>query len=97
MSEDVIRGINVVLCTAAFAGLLWRLVGRWEVSFRMARIVVTLLAVLELIVALGTARAAALNVPLNEAQYAITAHALVTLTVVGLWPRLLPASWTPRR
>lgn len=97
MSEDLIRLINVALCTAAFAGLLWRLVGRWEVSFRMARIIVTLLAVLELIVALGTARAAALDVPLNEAQYAISVHALITLGVVVLWPRLLPRSWTPRK
>lgn len=97
MSEDVLRFINVVLCTAAFAGLLWRLVGRWQVSFRMARIIVMLLAALELIVALGTARAAALDVPLNEAQYAISGHALVVLVVVVLWPRLLPRSWTPRK
>lgn len=97
MSEDVIRFINVLLCTAAFGGLLWRLIGRFTVSFTMARIVVGLLAALELIVALGTARAAALGVPLNEAQYAITVHALIVLAVVAYWPRLLPPSWTPRK
>lgn len=94
---ELLRFVNVMLCTAAFGGLVWRLLGRWQVSFTMARIVVILLASLELIVALGTARRAALGGPLNEAQYAVMVHALIVLAVVALWPRLLPQSWTPHK
>lgn len=81
--------LNAILCTVAFAGLLWRLIGRWPLSYPLARIIVVLFAALELIVALGTARRAALDAPFNEAQYAILLHAVVTLFVVVVWPRLL--------
>lgn len=80
---------TAILCTAAFAGLLWRLLGRWTLyPNRLARIALALFAVLELIVAMGAARAAALEHPLDQVQYLILAHAGVTLAVIALWPHI---------
>lgn len=88
-SADLIRHINAALCTIAFAGLLWRLIGRWTLSFPLARLLVALFATLELIVALASARRAQIGGPLNEAIYLIMAHAIVTIVVIILWPRLM--------
>ena len=87
---ETVRLINVILCTAAFGGLMYRLVGRFLVTYPLARCVVGLFAALELIVALGTARRATLGGPLNEAQYFVMGHAVITLIVVVMWVRLIP-------
>lgn len=92
MSDQVVelyRFINVVLTSAAFGGLVWRLVGRWTLSYMLAKIVVALLAVAELLFAVAVARQAALGNEINEASFGITLHALAILWVVIWWPWLL--------
>lgn len=84
-----LREFNALLTTVVFAGLLWRLIGRWPLSSWLSRCVLMLFAAIELIVALSTARAAALGAPFNEGQYAITVHSAATLLVIVAWPRLL--------
>lgn len=86
--ESLIRNANAILCTLVFAGLLWRMIGRWALSYPLGRVAVALFAALELIVALGTANRAAIGGPFNPAQYAITVHALVSLVLIAVWPRL---------
>lgn len=86
MTEDVIRFINVMLCAAAFGGLVWRLLGRWECSSWLVRGAVSLLAALELIVAMATAIAGQQHLPLNPTQYAITVHALLVIGLAAWWP-----------
>lgn len=81
--------LNYVLCALAFAGLVWRLVGRWSLSYTLGKVIVSLFTVLELIVAIATARRAALGGPFNEAQYAIMLHAVAVIALVVLWPWLL--------
>lgn len=85
---DVMRMINMLLCTLVFAGLAWRWIGRWLVSWPLARWVVGLWATLELIVALGTAARAAIGGPFNPVQYVITVHALISLVVIAFWPKM---------
>lgn len=87
---ELLRHVNVFLTMLVFAGLVWRLVGRWTLSFRLGRLVTTLFALLYLFISLGTARAAAGNFPVNEIQVLIGLHALATLAVIATWPRLLP-------
>lgn len=99
----LVRHISAVVCIVAFGMTLWRLFGRWRQSGVLLRWVAGLLAALELVVACATARAAALQAPLNEAQYAIIAHALVVVFVMTRWRRLeqlplpLPLSTERRR
>lgn len=89
---DVLAQANAVLSTAAFAGLLWRLFGRWPMMTRFATIIVGLLASLELIVAMAVARRAALGGEFNEVQLLILAHTVATLAVVATWPALVRAA-----
>lgn len=85
---DTIRVINMLLCTAAAGGLIWRFIGRWMISWPLAKWVVGLFAALEFIVALGTAFRAAAGGPFNPVQYIITIHALLTLLIIAIWPSL---------
>ena len=85
---DAIRFVSVLLCTAVVAGLLWRMIGRWSLSFPLGRAVVALWAALELIVALGTAARAQLGGPFSPAQYLIIGHSLASLALIVYWPRL---------
>lgn len=84
---DVTRILNMLLCTAVFAGLVWRLIGRWVISWPLAKWVVGLWAALEFIVALGIAARTAIGGPFNPIQFAIMVHCLVSLVVIAVWPR----------
>lgn len=85
---DVIRLVNMLLCTAAAGGLLWRLIGRWMISWALAKWVVSLFAALEFLVAIGTAYRAAAGGPFNPVQYIITIHAILTLAIIAIWPQI---------
>ena len=85
---DTIRMVNMLLCIAAAGGLVWRFIGRWMISWPLARWVVGLFAALEFIVAMGTAYRAAAGGPFNPVQYVITVHALTTLCIVVIWPSI---------
>lgn len=93
---DVLRAFNVFLCTAVFAGLLWRMVGRWTLSWPLARWVTGLFAALELILALGIAYRARAGGPFNPVQYLVVLHSLVSLGVVWAWPRLMQGTHLER-
>lgn len=96
---ELLRHVNVYLTGLVFAGLVWRLLGCWPIAYPLAKWVCGLLAALYLLIALGTARAAAGHFPVNEVQLLVTLHALFTLGVVIAWPRLLdhPPSRLPRK
>lgn len=96
-AQEVVTQANAVLCTLAFTGLVWRLVGQWPVTRPFARTIVLLLASLELFVALGSARRAALGGEFNEVFVALLVHAVATLVVVAIWPRLAHATGEARR
>lgn len=91
MMVDLLRALNVLLCSAVFGGLLWRLIGRYSVSFPLARWITGLFATLEFIVAMGTAFRAAVGGPFNPIQFVITVHCIVTLMVIWKWPTLMRA------
>lgn len=80
--------LNMLLCTAAAGGLFWRLIGRWMISWPLAKWVVGLFTVLELIVAFASAYRAAAGGSFNPVQYFITAHALTTLVIIAIWPKI---------
>lgn len=82
------RHVSALLCILAFAGLVWRLVGRLNASRTLVSALTALLAALELIVALGSARRAAIGGPFNEAQWFVLAHAVVVLVIVATWDRI---------
>lgn len=86
---DVVRHVSALLCLLAFGGMMWRLIGWWDVLRPLSRYGLTLFAVLLLIVGLGSARRAALGGPLNEAQLFIILHAVATLVFLAAWPRLV--------
>lgn len=80
--------LSAFLSIVAFGGLLWRIFGRLGASRTVVTIVTGLLAALEFIVALGTARRAALGGELNEAHWFILAHTVVVLWLVVEWDRI---------
>lgn len=84
-----VRHLSAALTTLAFAGLLWRLVGKGDLLLPLGRLIVALLTVAELLFALGTARRAVIGGPLNEAQYVVIVHAVAILVVILAWDRLL--------
>ena len=81
--------LNVALCTLAVAGLLWRLIGRWSLSYALGRAVVSLFTVAMLVIALATAVRAKIGGPFNDAQWVVLLLAVSTLALVGAWPWLL--------
>lgn len=87
--QQLVYQITAVACMGAFAGLLWRLIGRWPVSYPLARTVVGLFAALEFIVALAVTRRAALGGEWNEATALVLIHGVITCGVVIFWPWLL--------
>lgn len=89
LAVDLVELATTLMCAAAFGGLVWRLIGRWPTSYPLARLIVALFALLELLVALAVARRAAIGGEFNEIELVILLHAVFTVVVVAFWPRLL--------
>jgi hypothetical protein len=90
------------LVTSVAAGMiLWRLVGRWPVTYPLARMVVALWLLVELIVAVALALRVDLGGPPNPAVWGFLAHSVITIVLCAFWPRLIelegPGLWGRRR
>jgi hypothetical protein len=89
---DTLRLINTLTGCAAFGLLVYRLVGRWQGTSWLSRIVVALLAAAELVLGLGAARAAQIHATFNELAWAVLGVNVATCVVGIVWHRLLDPS-----
>ncbi len=87
--EGWVRLGNALLGCAAFGLLVFRLVGRWPGMSWLSRSVVTLLAGAVLVLGLGSARAAQLNLPFNDLGWAALVVNVGAVLVGLVWQRWL--------
>lgn len=84
------RLASSLLGMVAFGLLLWRLIGRWPLSSRLSKCIISLLSVACLTLGLNSARNAEIHAPFNEIGILAAAVNACAVIVALFWHHLDP-------